>query len=249
MVKLHSPKTFVVNPIDSWKKEMVMGPAEQVVRLGSPLIFDQRGSMLFHDDFESTTKKYGDHVDAGGTVARSTDHAKRGDACIKATTNTNVADVAGVEYLYTDYHDGKIGAQVSMYTPNFPTTLELSIAHYDGTFMHHAQLKYYLKTPNCLTKVVDVGGLENIVSSAIDCYISVTNQNFATFKLVIDTNTDKYVRALLLRNEIDLSEYSMEKSASTNSPHLRIRAFIISAGGLAEVAYIDDFIITENEPA
>jgi hypothetical protein len=96
---------------------------------------------------------------------------------------------------------------------------------------------------------MDVGGLEQTISSSIKHYTSVGNSNFATFKLVIDTNTSKYVRALLLRNEIDISEYSIEKSASGNPPHLRIRAFIISAAGLAEIAYIDNVVITGNEPA
>lgn len=249
MVKLQTSSMFIKDPIDVWGNEKTIGLAEQAVRLGSPLVFDRRGDMLFHDDFESPTKKYADYKDAGGTVGRSIGYATRGDFCIKATTNASSGDVAGVEYIYTDYHDGRIGVQASMYTNNFPTTLELSITHHDGTFKHHAQLKYYLATPNFLTKIMDFGGAEVTVSSSIDCYQSIANQNFATFKLVIDTNTGYYVRALLLRNEIDLSEYNIETSASAEAPHLQIRAFVISATGINEVAYIDNITITENEPA
>lgn len=249
MVKLHSADSFSVDPIDAWGYETTIGPAEHAARLGSPLVFDRRGDILFHDDFESPTMKYADYKDAGGTVNRSTDYASRGDYCVKAVTNASAGDVAGVEYIYTDYHDGKIGVQASVYTENFPTTLELSIAYHDGAFMHHAQLKYYLVAPNYLTKIVDFYGAEQTISSSITHYTSIGNSNFATFKLVIDTNTSKYVRALLLRNEIDLSEYSIAKLVSTDPPHLRIRAFIISAAGLAETAYIDNIVITGNEPA
>jgi len=246
MVKLQSSNVFTKDVVDKWGNEVTIGPSEQAARLGSPLVFDRRGEFVFVDNFESPTKKYADYKDAGGTVERSIDYASNGDFCVKATTNAHVGDVAGVEYIYTDYHDGLIGAQVSAYTNWSPSMLNLTLAYYDGTLEHHAQLRYYI--PGYLTKIVDSTGAEQTISSDVKYYTSVTNQNFATLKLVIDTDHNEYVRALVMREEFDLSEYTIQTSASASSPHLRIRAFMTAVNAIAEVGYFDGLILTENEP-
>jgi hypothetical protein len=245
MVKLHSSSRFLKDKVDVWGKEETMGLAEHAARL-SPLVFDRRGDIVFFDDYESPTKKWVDYKDAGGVIARSIDYSTNGDFSIKATTNNSVGDDAGIEYIHTDYHDGLIGVQISVYTNWSPTILNLTLAYYDGTLEHHAQLRYYLS--GYLTKIVDDAGAEQNISSTVKYYTSVTNPNFATLKLVIDTNSGDYVRALVMREEFDLSAYTIQTSASADPPHIRVRAFMTAANALAEVGYLDGFVITENEP-
>jgi len=68
------------------------------------------------------------------------------------------------------------------------------------------------------------------------------------FKLVTDFENEKYVRFILNNDVYDLSSYTYEKTNDTSRPHLLVRYKLVSTGGTSTTSYVDDVILTQNEP-
>jgi len=69
-----------------------------------------------------------------------------------------------------------------------------------------------------------------------------------TMKLVVDLNTDRYVRFILNETEYDLSAYSANTFANPDQPHLGVKAILYSTAGFNADCWVDDIILTQNEP-
>jgi len=249
MVRFRPSTVFVKDPVDVWGKEETMGLSELAVRTHAPpLAYDRRGDVIFWDDFESPTAKFTSSVAGAGTVIRSNTVAKIGDFSAKCTTGTVQNQYAGTQYSITDFHLGKIGVQTSFASNDSDYEVKLINAYYDGTNYHMAYIKYVFGDE----KLYYQSAIGPVVWTEIaaDVEYRALTQNWSTIKVVFDLSNYEFVRLLAFGNEYDLSGYSMPSDASVANPYLytSVEFHKLDVAAIARVGYIDNIILTENEP-
>jgi hypothetical protein len=246
MVRLIPSQVFVKDPVDVWGKERAMGLAELAVRTHAPAImYDRRGDVIFWNSFESATDKF---YDGGTNAVRSNDTSRRGDFSLKCTTGAAQWDAAGARYYLTDFHPNTtIGGQTSFASDNVGYDFLMYLQYFDGTTAYAGHMRYDYDTGDL--QYWSSAGAWVTFGSALGKYNKAL-KNWATMKLVIDLQTKKYVRALAFGNEYDLSDHGLQIFASANAAHLYAESTFRTADllGVAKVGYLDDVIITENEP-
>lgn len=242
MVKLHSSKMFIKDPVDVWGQETTIGLAEQAVRVQAPpLTFDKRGTVIRWADFESGTPNYYADITGAPTHGRSNTVTCNGDFSYKIDGDDS--NYVEVEMHTNDFHVGKVGSSVMFSSSGADYYVENSLYYYDGTNFIAAVLKYdrtaeklyYLNSALAYIEIAELPCLNY-------------DNCFSTLKVVADFDSGKYIRAICFGNEYDLSDCELYTAASAIAKHLKCstKAQGITAGGM--IVYLDNFILTENEP-
>ena len=246
MVKLNSSSVFVKDPIDVWGKEQTIGLSELAVRThAAAMPFDRRGDVIAWDDFESSTKRYSENIYGTGTIARSTDTAKTGTFSLKHVTGATTDNYCFMAYMQSDFHLGKLGSQISFASDSDNYVIWWDGSYYDGTYKHTAGIKWTESTEK-LSYLGD-DAVWHDLPGTYEYYASITN--WATLKVVCDISTNYYVRVLFGNDEIDLSDYAMRTQANANKRVFVSTFETITKEDVAKTAYLDNYILTENEPA
>jgi hypothetical protein len=139
---------------------------------------------------------------------------------------------------------GKVGIEfwilLSTLTPNY---FGLSVDIHDGTNVYTfvLRLNTQAKTATIVTP------LGNIVV-ATNCFNTALFNVWTPVKIVVDTDTDRYIRLMIGPDEIDISAHGLTGGGATTDRlifcDLRLNG---SAAGVGS-AYVDNFILTQNEP-
>ena len=242
MVSLIRSKTYPTDPKDVWGKETTIGLAEHAARLGSLMVFDKRGSILFWDDYEYPTPRYDLYQILGGTVNRSTNYAYSRSFSLKCTPTGGAGSQAGPKYYLTDFHeDETLSISTSITSPDGSGWYFYSrVMYYDGTNVSTANIRY--TADGSLAYYNDSGGWTSLTS--IPRYDSA--YNWGSFNIVVNLNTKKYVSCSVFRTETDLSAYNMYSTASATNPHIEVTLYFEDIVGTSIVGYIDSVVIAES---
>lgn len=218
---------------------------ELAARLGSIITFDRQGNVMAFDDFESGIEAWVKSGSAGYGVSWNSVYAKAGGFSCKLETaavvgyNVTTLKQLGLQTL------SPIGLEVSFaYGQNWKS-LDIVIYIVDGSKLYHAAIRYdypntkllYLDSANAYQ---DVPGGSFVIPS--------TAGAFHTLKFVVDLPTGKYKRLLVDNNSFDLSALSFYNPANPSIPAGTFRVTLSTSTGAAAIAYIDNVIITQNEP-
>lgn len=240
---------FVKDPIDQWNKETTIGLAELAARNGSMMVSDKRGNLVFQDGFDSGTPRYNTTLSTGSTAYRSATYCKSGEFSVELTTGSTMGNAAGINYLTTDFREGKIGIKVD-FSPDSTYTIEdstitMSILYHDGSAYHRGKVR--IDTENDELQIHESGSYTTIADiSSIGNY--GTDNNWTSFKLVLDLSTDKYDRISAYGTEYDISDYNLMTVASSVRRYMRAYIELITTTGAAKRCYIDNVVLTDNEP-
>ena len=243
MVRIIPSSVFVKDPVDVWNREHTIGNAELAARLGSLMVFDKRGDVLFCDDYESATAKYSN---TDGTVARSVSRARNGNFSLKCVTGATSGSRSGPYYSHSDFHtDTKMGIQTTFATADDVWGIILAISYYVSTAHYIWSIR--LKSDGTVQYGDSTGNWQDVTPTM---EYEQDDYNFATVKVVGDLSTKKYVRAVLFNQEYDLSGFDCYSTVvpSTN-PYLYTSFAIETLENVAKTAYFDSYVLTENEPA
>lgn len=219
--------------------------AEHAVRLGSPVSFDRRGNVMWFDDFESGIQKWhGGGLGEGWAVAASAAAARNGAFSVKLTTGA-VIDYA-VELSHRWYFPAlsKVGFEASFAIVDTSHTIEFTQYFFDGSHRHYGGLRY-LPDDDKLQYYDENGDWQDL-ATGLDLveYAEV----FHTIKLVMDLSTHKYVRALLNDVEYDLSALNYQLSVADEAPVWYQQVLVATGANDNRSIYVDDVILTQNEP-
>jgi len=219
--------------------------AELAARLGSINTFDRRGNVICMDDFEGAMLKWStnwDGLNAGVNLSTAT--ARSGSQSCILTAGDGVNGKAEISRYMGGKILGKMGAEVSFTVNNLTTTIELDFRYFDGTYGYIARIIYdkagkKFQYYNYLGNPVDF-----ITGVNLRSYIN----SFHTMKLIIDTNSSEYVRFLCDDFGEDLSGLSLNSYGDARTPDLYFEMKHTCANANAKSIYVDDVIITQNEP-
>ena len=139
---------------------------------------------------------------------------------------------------------GRVGAEFFTYLKGTTPAYEgLVIDIYDGTNHSYAELR--LDANARTASIISPTGTHII---ATNIFPLILFETFLPVKLVVDMDTDKYVRLMIGPDEFDISAYDLMPVGGTTQKLLTISIFC--QGGAAGIisSDVDNFILTQNEP-
>jgi len=253
MVKLHSSSMFIKDPVDVFGNETTIGLVEHAVRTHAPpLLCDGRGAIKFYDDYEQPTTKFSNVSVGSSTAARSIDTCRVGSFSMKLTTGATTDDLIRCVYYTNGLNKDRIGCGTSFAPGDTPTSMENSylsilLGYDDDAVYHYGELR--LDSELGKIQIYNSAGTYTDIATISQTVGLFSNKNrWADIKLVMNVSTNKYVRAILYGIEYDISDYNIYTSASVAPRKVQGSIEIKTKEAVTHAVYVDNFIITENEP-
>lgn len=218
---------------------------ELAVRLGSIVSFDRRGDVLFMDSFSGDKVSWGEDTQGtGASVDWCAESGQSSPFSVKLTGGSDGNRWADLRKSMDYPVASRIGFEVSFAIPGSIEEIKMTMAHHDGTIRYLASLT--LDQVNQHIEIISA----DLPGGVIDSYTKYPGsvRQFHTMKLVFDMATNHYSRALVGNRAYDLSAYGMTTAASSQAPYIQVIAGAQSRAGVNDYIYIDNAIITQNEP-
>lgn len=231
-----------------WRMAKIFGQidsGELATRLGSIDTFDRRGNIVWMDDFEASTLKWNSlTIGANGSGVLSTETARNGASCFKMVTDAVTGRGWQIVKRLPIPESGRIGIEFSVSSADDKWNLALTLALYTLAGTINANLTWNEEFHKLWIIPLE-GGSEDFF---FDAYHFNDIYNFYTMKLVVDFSTSKFVRAIWNDYARDLSGYALRPTAFVDSYFMSININVTAKENAAKTVYIDDVIVTQNEP-
>jgi len=223
----------------------VQDVGELAVRLGSIAAFDRRGNVIWLSSFENGLGEFNyDSQGAGGSVVISTATAHRGAYSCKLTAGSDVLMNAGVMKYLSYPVLSRIGGEIAFTWNTAIDYLLLIHQLWDGSNLYYFAIKldpslgkaYYWSSAAAWVEIANLPAWTT----------SITTYHIA--KLVVDLETKKYGYLILDDVGHSLAGISGHTSVSALAPCMLFLVDVYGPGGTNPYIYVDDMIITQNEP-
>ena len=218
--------------------------AELAVRLGSLVAFDRRGRVVILDDFEAPVLKWYALGASGGAAILDGTYPQSGSQDCKLSVANSSGSTITMSKGFNLLPSKRLGIEISFCRPRTDMYFTFSIDRDDGTNRYLATIRV---DPNgrALAYKITTGTYTEFATSLL-------MYNYAFFfhhlKLVADFDTNNYARCIYAGIEYDLSSYGLEVTASSGYPHCRAKLELFHRAQAAIDLYVDDFILTQEEP-
>ncbi len=233
-------------PLELSKGGQDISLSELAARQGSIDIFDRRGEVLFQDGFEDGLNAWVRSGTAGYIAAASTDSSLNGQKSCKLVTNAVINNTAGISKYLAYPFLTKIGLEFAFTLSDaFNGIYQNSFVVYTGTVQLTAGFRFNQAT-GFLQYFSAAGAWANLIAKGL--FFDTDFKLYHRIKMVIDLASRKYVRAILDSTPYDLSQYTLSSGASGIEAFLSANITAQATGAQAITSYIDDAIITHNEP-
>lgn len=219
--------------------------AELAARLGSIITFDRRGNVIWFDDFENEPRgRYAFGGAAGYSLDWCSERSRNGGFCAKITSGPG-SPFSGWGTKKLPYPVlGKLGLEASFDLDTNASEFFILFDLYDGTIIHRAGLRF---TPSS-GEVAYEDSNAAWVALATSLFYPFSGLLFNTVKLVADFENDLYVRVIVNNQTYDLSAQGLFTEANGGTAYLHITYMVYGSSGKSAVCYLDDAIVTQNEP-
>jgi hypothetical protein len=219
---------------------------ELAARLGSPITHDRRGDVVWWDDFECGLTKWGSALSGtGAAAALSTARARNGRSSALLTAGSDAGASALIAHNQTIPRLSRLGFEFSFSLGGAIASLSWELLLFDGTTTLSAIITWG-DAANALT-YRNSGGGGTVFATGVDLLAEATM--FHTGKVVVDRAAGQYVRFVLDSTEYDLSGIAALTGASVVAPRLTVDVALLGNAGSNNTVYVDDVILTQNEPA
>ena len=218
---------------------------EAVVRLGSPQLWDRRGDVLALTDFrEGLGHFYTDVSGVGAEVLLCTGHSRSGAYSVCLRAGSGVGRYALIHAALPFQDPSCVGMEFSFSVANWTESVRAYVEWYDGTNRHYAWALY----DHVLSQLAyQVHGVGWVVAQAGVALHQCTRPEH-TFKLVVDMSLGEYLRFLVDELAPNVRGAVVPWLASAVEPYWYFAIWHTGAAGWNPDVYIDNVIITQNEP-
>jgi len=227
--------------------EVVHGLAdmgELAARMGSPVTFNREGSILLIETFEHGHGRWELAGIAPYTIEISSEWSRYGAYSLKFDVAAAFGKYALVDTYFPFPVLGKYGVEFSTRFNSHIYMIFVDLRFYDGA--HRQNYWLYLYPIDEQLKVYNrsVGA----VTVADPFVISTGGAIWHTLKLVVDIKNQYFQRVIIDDAEYDLTAYRPTLVANTGAPHAVLRLQFYGYDTGAGIVYVDDVLITLNEP-
>lgn len=218
---------------------------ELAARLGSIVTHDRRGNVIWLDDFESGIQSWIGSGDPGYAVTWEGNYSRNGGFCCKLVTDTDAGDEAHIERAFGYPVLSKCGLEFSIaYLFNCKYLLfRLDMQTTAG--LYEAEIRYASASHSF--EYLGDDGLYHAIPDIVFEPIGGRGQ-FNTLKVVIGYPSQEYVRLIVDNQKGDLTGLPCDYTGGVAIPYAKVKITIVTLGLGVATAYIDDVIVTQNEP-
>jgi hypothetical protein len=218
---------------------------ELAVRLGSIVSFDRRGELVWFDDFEDTLNKWTtDFSGTGAAAAISTTRARNGAQSVKLTAGSSLSNRSRIEHKHALPVVSRLGFEFSWQMESVIDYLQAVMLVRRTPVLLQYIIRWTLNTET-LAYVDSVSQLQTIVTGVS---LAVADTQFHTFKLVIDEETQEFRHVIIDDVQYDLEGIPAVVSPTATQPEWEVSISAVGTEGNNDVVYVDDVILTQNEP-
>lgn len=219
---------------------------ELAARLESVVTHNREGSIVYIETFEYGVNTwhptlYGTGSEIYISAARS---RSRGYSC-KMIAGSDGSAAAKIFRSFPLPTLSRYGLEFSWLPEANTDILEWRLSYHDGTDVHHYIARY--RTTEDDVQIKDEDGNWLTVVTSLD--LTYTYADFHTIKTVGDLADDQWERLIINGVEYDLTDYAAYVTAEVAGPDVLPAILIWGNAGANGFSYIDDVILTQNEPA
>jgi hypothetical protein len=219
--------------------------AELAARLGSIDTFDRRGNVLFMETFQGSLAKLQTGTSgSNGSISISNQRARFGDFSCKMVTgdatNNKAFIIAYLPYMILS----KVGFEVSWCPQLWIRDIELRLYFYTGATYKEFSVRWHAATDEW--QYYDSNGDWIALSPTHLLARDVYTFNFT--KLVVNLDTQEYVRLICNNLSWDLSGISPWGDVSSDAPIILCETTIYTRDDYSCTVYLGSMIVTQNEP-
>jgi len=218
---------------------------EMAVRLGAVNRFDRAGSVIEQISYQSGRVRFwGLGGGLGGGIALSAGQARSGGYSCEVTAPMDETLYAFLSDEFGVRHGGRIGFEISLLVHEGFTKCEGRLRVRTRDAIRHWQWRFDAVTGIWYVQT----GAVTFVSVSTTADLMDYQDQWHTIKMVVDPDTGKYHRLLVDANDIDVTAYSGYAPGVGGNPYIRAWFYFWGSDTDNEYCYVDDVIITENEP-
>ena len=219
--------------------------AELAVRMGSIVSFDRRGEVLFLDTFEDgLVHWYTDFDSDDGAVDLSRAQTRYGPYSARLVAGAGGSRFALIGHRLALPSLSALGLECSFNLPGYVDYFQATINIYDGTYYSIYSVRWddlgsrLLYTPASGPMVVLLSGQD----------LRILPTLFHTLKLVVSSDLREYARVILNGFAFDLAGVAAYSLPDNAVPYVTIELEVLGRSGENDTVYVDDVILTQNEP-
>lgn len=230
--------------------------AELAARLGSPVRFDRRGSVIWLYDFSSgLVAPFNVTGGVGRSFNISAEYPFTGSFHGLMATPAVAGSYCGISRGIPYPAATKIGFEICFASPsNWGVAgvnnayFDIFLNYYDKTTAFQSQIRILDRDGTELRFMNSVGGLETF-DTETKPYRIIAPYHFSHIKLVVDMVTGKYVRFIFDNQEFDLSdELSFSFGSVVDTPYISINFHNTAELDVIAYCLVDSVIVTYSEP-
>jgi len=223
----------------------ISDPGEAAARLGSINVYDRRGWTVWMDDFEGPLLKWAAYSDVGQVnPVLSTQESWMGSQSVRFDTTLIADKKVWLSRSFPLTRLGKVGIEAFfLLNTRTPGYQRFRVSIYDGVNIPTGDL--YLDWQAKTATIVTTDGDKVVMTK---CFNDGPIRTWMPVKLVVDMDTDLYTRLIIGPQEVDLSMYHMVSAGLSSDKVLWVSISLNSSNIAAHWSYIDNFILTQNEP-
>jgi hypothetical protein len=219
--------------------------AELAVRLGSIVSFDRRGDVVLWDDFESGLSRWSANLSgSGAAVYLSSARARSGLFSVLLLAGTDLSRYAAISVAIHVSVAAYCGWEISVQPGSAYETLQWELTIYAGGLM----LQYVVQLDRAAQELRLRDHTGAFVTFATDVDTTYYAGLWTPAKLVADPQGRSYLRFLWGSSAWDLSSYSAQATAAVGIDRILATVRLTGRAGAGDYAYVDDAIVTVNEP-
>lgn len=223
-----------------------MGLAELSARFDPIFAYDRRGDIVWWDDFESGfTKWETDIVASGAALEISAESSFRNAYSLKMTAGSDGMSDVGMAKDVAFTVLGKFGMVAAFTLASQTTKVTLGLYIFDGTAQWQGRVHY--DSANSKITYQDDAGVEQDLATGVVLYED--DKCYHPLKFVVDGAAHEYMRLLLAGTEYDMSGLGLRTVADASAPRLALRVYHTGTAGQTPKIYLDNIVVTQNEPA
>jgi len=218
---------------------------ELAARLGSMVTYDRRGEVIWMDDMGTGSGKWIDTpYGAGASIKWVPGNVRMGHYAVEMIGGSDGVQLAQLKTYFPLFHLGRAGLELGVAFFTEFDKFELKLTRSDGTTRYRGSIRLD-RTNSQIAYLDEDTNYQSIASLANPVNLYGV---FHACKLVVDFNTNEYVRFLYNETEHDLSGIPLHKTDATTIASFRVALLLYSRSGQNDRANVDYVIITGNEP-